>query len=133
MPRNQRKRKVFLPPTGRGWNVRNGKSAETITVSYDEYEAIKLLDYEGLKQDEVAAIMNVSRPTLTRIYNIARQKVATALVKGSHIEIGGGNVEVHDSWNHCSSCAISFNVYSQPVFCPFCKTDQSVRKVSDKI
>lgn len=132
MPRNQRKRTVFLPPRGRGWDARNTIDAETITLSFDEYESIKLLDYEGLKQDEVALIMNVSRPTLTRIYNYARQKMAKALVWSAHIEIDGGNVVVHESWHHCASCNISFNVYSAQENCPFCKATDKVSKVSDR-
>lgn len=132
MPRHQRKRRVFLPPRRRGWDVRNTKSADTIIVSYDEYESIKLLDYEGMKQTEVAVIMNVSRPTLTRIYNVARQKVAKALVTGAHIEIGGGNVEVHESWYYCSSCEISFNIYAGYENCPICKSIEMVSKVSDR-
>lgn len=66
---------------------------EEILLQYDEYEAIKLLDYEGLLQEEAAERMNVSRPTLTRIYTKARQKVAKAFVEGKALLIEGGNVE----------------------------------------
>jgi hypothetical protein len=82
-----------------------------------------------MKQEEVAAIINVSRPTLTRIYNVARQKVAKALVMGAHIEIKGGNVAVHESWHFCSRCNISFNIYDDVVSCPFCK-DNEVEQIS---
>src|SRR6056297_3553958 len=111
MPRRTRKRRVFLPPRGRGWKSANTGSPEIINLTYDEYEALKLLDYEDMKQEEVAEIMPISRPTLTRIYFSARKKMATALVRNAHIEIYGGNIEVHESWYYCNICDVSFNVY----------------------
>lgn len=131
MPRKSRKRTVFLPPKGRGWRSVNKEASDTITLSFDEYEAIKLLDYEGLKQREVADIMNISRPTLTRIYERARKKMARALVRDAHIKIEGGNVEVHESWHFCTNCNISFNVYDEHIFCPFCKSANSVENISE--
>ena len=38
--------------------------------------------------------MDISRPTVTRIYNSARQKIADALVNGRSITISGGDVTV---------------------------------------
>jgi predicted DNA-binding protein (UPF0251 family) len=133
MPRTQRKRKVFLPPYKRSWKSRNNNTLETIFLTYDEYESIKLLDYEDLKQEEVAKIMDVSRPTLTRIYESARKKMANALVKNAHIEISGGNVEVHESWYFCHFCDITFNIYDGPVFCPLCKNTNNISKRADQI
>ncbi len=133
MPRRTRKRRIFLPPKGRGWKSSNNADPEIINLTYDEYEAIKLLDYEDLKQEEVAGIMNVSRPTLTRIYFSARKKMARALVRDAHIEISGGNIEVHESWHYCNNCKISFNIYDQHVFCPLCKNVESVKKIADTI
>jgi len=51
-------------------------------LNFDEYETIRLLDYEGLMQEEAAERMNVSRPTLTRIYENARKTMAKAFVEG---------------------------------------------------
>lgn len=133
MPRRQRKRKVFLPPYKRSWNSNNINTQETIFLNYDEYEAIKLLDYENMKQEEVAKLMDVSRPTLTRIYESARRKMANALVKNTHIEISGGNVEVHESWHFCHNCHITFNLYDGPVFCPLCKQSDNISKRSEQI
>jgi predicted DNA-binding protein (UPF0251 family) len=133
MPRRTRKRKVFLPPVSRSWNSNTAQISEITTLNYDEYEAIKLLDYENLKQEEVAKIMDVSRPTLTRIYESARKKVANALVKNTHIEISGGNIEVHESWHYCHSCDITFNIYNGPVLCPLCKKTDKISKQADQI
>ena len=69
-----------------------GETEESVTLGYDEYETIRLLDYEKFSQEQCAQRMNVSRPTVTRMYEIARQKVADALVNGKRILISGGDV-----------------------------------------
>ena len=66
----------------------------TIVMTLDEYETIRLLDYVGLSQDGCAHRMNVSRPTVVRIYESARQKMAQAIVTGKKIEIHGGSITV---------------------------------------
>ena len=63
------------------YGVRGRKTNEVI-LHLEEYEAIRLLDYQNLTQEEAAVYMDVSRPTLTRIYEEARNKVATAFVEG---------------------------------------------------
>lgn len=68
-------------------------SAEPVLLQFDEYEAIRLLDYEGMQQVEAANVMNISRPTLTRIYNSARQAISKALVEGRPISMTGGNID----------------------------------------
>ena len=59
----------------------------------DEYEALRLADYEGLKQEEVAQRLGVSRPTVSRILASARRRVAEALVEGRSLLIEGGPVQ----------------------------------------
>ena len=49
--------------------------------AFDDTEAVRLLDYEGLMQEEAADRMNISRP-LTRIYENARKTIAQAFVEG---------------------------------------------------
>ena len=56
-------------------------------LTYDEIEAIRLADFEGLYQEEAAKEMEVSRPTFSRILNSARKKIANALILGKAIEI----------------------------------------------
>lgn len=65
---------------------------EWVTLHLDEFEALRLLDHVGLDQEKTALEMGVSRPTVTRIYAAARQKIATALVLGQAICIEGGPV-----------------------------------------
>jgi predicted DNA-binding protein (UPF0251 family) len=75
-----------------------------VVLSYDEYESIRLLDYEGLMQEQAAERMNVSRPTLTRIYENARRTIAKAFVEGKMIMIEGGNVDFGRPWFRCRKC-----------------------------
>lgn len=106
MPRPKQNRKISNPPLMQGFKPfgipRNRLGA--VTLLYDEYEAIRLLDYEGLNQDQAAERMNVSRPTLTRIYEQARKTIAQALVEGKMINIEGGNVLFDKEWFRCRRC-----------------------------
>jgi predicted DNA-binding protein (UPF0251 family) len=76
----------------------------SVSLLFDEYEAIRLLDYEGMNQEHAAEQMNVSRPTLTRIYEKARKTIAQALVEGKMIVIEGGNVQFEKQWFRCKKC-----------------------------
>lgn len=62
-----------------------------IYMDLEEYEAIRLIDYEGLTQEECADFMNVARTTVQRIHDEARKKLADAIVNGKTIKIEGGN------------------------------------------
>lgn len=61
-----------------------------VLMSIDEYESIRLIDYEGLTQEECAKSMEVARTTVTSIYDIARKKLAQLLVEGKTLCISGG-------------------------------------------
>jgi predicted DNA-binding protein (UPF0251 family) len=56
-------------------------------LNSDEMEAIYLMDYEGIYQEEAATLMNVSRPTFSRIIKSAHKKIATALIRGYSLHI----------------------------------------------
>jgi predicted DNA-binding protein (UPF0251 family) len=60
---------------------------EEEVLKHDEIEALRLCDAENNKQEEAAKKMNVSQPTIFRILESARKKVATALIKGKAIRI----------------------------------------------
>jgi len=75
-----------------------------IVLQYDEYETIKLVIYDNLAQEEAAERMEVSRPTLTRIYNSALSKIAIAFIEGKSIIIEGGNFEFDKDWYRCKKC-----------------------------
>ena len=92
MPRPRRLRRVWLEP-----NVTYFKPAgvrminiDEVILTLDEFEAIRLKDYEGLEQTKAAKKMNISQPTFQRLYESARRKIAEALVTGKAIRIEGG-------------------------------------------
>ncbi len=106
MSRPQQNRRILSPPLMQGFKPFGipRKDLETVVLKFDEYEAIRLLDYDGLMQEQAAIQMNVSRPTLTRIYENARKTIAKALVEGKMIVIEGGNVDFGKKWFRCRKC-----------------------------
>ena len=100
MPRPVRCRRVERMPVFRSFSPDDIVAAESVRMTVDEYEALRLLDDEGLTQEACAARMNVARTTVTAIYDSARRKVADALVHGKRLLIAGGccafgPVEIH--------------------------------------
>ena len=63
---------------------------EQIVLNVDEYEALRLVDYEGLNQLDAATQLGISRPTCARIVEQAHKKVAEAITLGKAIRIEGG-------------------------------------------
>ncbi|PJA51443.1 MAG: hypothetical protein CO167_14035, partial [Candidatus Marinimicrobia bacterium CG_4_9_14_3_um_filter_48_9] len=70
----------------------------------DEFEAIRLVDEQGLDQETAATQLGVSRPTVTRLVESARKKVASMLVKGGVLVIQGGNYRLDGYLYHCPRC-----------------------------
>ena len=60
-----------------------------ISLQPDEIELIRLIDLEGLEQEEAAEKLGVSRKTAWRDLHEARRKIADALVNGKGIEMAG--------------------------------------------
>jgi uncharacterized protein len=67
---------------------------ENVTMTLDEFEAVRLADLDGLYQEEAAEKMKVSRPTFSRIVDSARRKIADTLVHGKALLIEGGPVSL---------------------------------------
>lgn len=70
----------------------------TVTLTLEELEALRLVDAQGLDQEQAASQMGVSRKTLWNDLMSARKKVAEALVNGWAIEIQGGNYIVRGQY-----------------------------------
>ena len=72
--RPQKTRLVKCEPGERCFNpkCKSLKDLEEVFLTIDEFEAVRLADVEGLKQEIAAKKMRVSRPTFSRIINAAR-------------------------------------------------------------
>lgn len=106
MSRPQKTRKIDNPPKMKGFRPFGMETcvSESLRLKYEEYESIRLVNYELLSQDAAAARMNISRPTFTRIYNRALKIIARAFAEGIVIEIDGGNYELDKDWYRCRKC-----------------------------
>ena len=96
MPRPRRCRRIGRFPDHWRFSPQDGENTEVITLSLDEYEAIRLMDREGMTQEQCAGQMGVARTTVTAIYDSARRKLAEALVEGKALRIGGGSYQLDD-------------------------------------
>ncbi|KAB1069456.1 DUF134 domain-containing protein [Tamlana haliotis] len=106
MPRPKKKRRVNYPPKMLGFRPFGMRLCDTepVVMQYEEYEAVKLVVYDDLSQDKAAEKMEVSRPTLTRIYNSALKKIGQAFVEGRTVLIKGGHFSFDEAWYKCNTC-----------------------------
>jgi uncharacterized protein len=106
MSRPQKARKINNPPKMKGFRPFGMKSCvkESIRLKFEEYESLRLVNYEMLPQEIAARQMNISRPTFTRVYNRALKLIAKSFVEGKSIEIEGGNYKLDNDWYRCRKC-----------------------------
>jgi len=96
MARPRRTRRIFFQP-----DITYFKPAgipmvhlkETI-LSFDELEAIRLVDREGIEQSKAGKKMKISQSTLSRLLRTGRKKLADAIITGQAIKIQGGNFKM---------------------------------------
>ena len=105
-PRIKRNRIIDIPPAVTGFNPTGCKQEKemVIEIHFEEYEALKLADYNHLSHLEASRKMGVSRPTFTRIYDSVRKKIAQAFVEGLPIRVVGGYVDFGEDWFRCNDC-----------------------------
>ena len=96
MPRPFRLRRVGFHPHITHFKPAGVRLAgmEEVVLTVDEFEAIRLKDYENLDQTAAAKKMNISQPTFARLLDTARKKVAQAIVGGKAIRIQGGHFKM---------------------------------------
>jgi len=66
----------------------------TVIMSLDEYETVRLIDHDGMTQEECARSMGVARTTVTAIYERARKKLADLIVEGTTLRVSGGTYQL---------------------------------------
>ena len=96
MPRKPRCRRIGGYPDHWVFSPEEETGCEPVVMSLDEFETIRLLDREGMTQEQCAERMGVARTTVTAIYDSARRKIAEALTDGKQLVIRGGNYRLSD-------------------------------------
>ena len=106
MPRPRKWRHVCSLPNTDRFGPLNVPSniVEPVIMTVDEYETIRLIDLEGLTQEECAQQMNVARSTVQSIYADARKKLADALVNTKLLRIEGGDYQLCDGLKKSFRC-----------------------------
>lgn len=101
-------------------------SLEEVVLPVDELEAIRLVDLEGMYQEQAAEEMGVSRQTVGRILESAHKKIAQVLVHGMALRIEGGEVEMNTTRHfECCECKHTWEMphgTGRPAECPQCKS-----------
>ncbi|MGB5873734.1 MAG: DUF134 domain-containing protein [Bacteroidota bacterium] len=86
---------------------------QTVILTVDQLEALRLADHEGASHEEAAARLDVSRATFGRIVEAARKSVAEALLQGKAIVIQGGTYAM---------------AAERAFYCPRCRCEHKSRK-----
>ena len=107
------------------------RELESVHLLFEEFEAIRLADYENLTQEEAAEKMNISRPTFTRLYDKARKTIAKAFIEGKAIIIQGGTFFTDDYWYKCQSCNETMVTMKPAKQCRKCDSED-IRQLSDE-
>lgn len=94
MPRPKRCRTVCREPEYSCFEPKGEENPKSVILSVDEYEVIRFVDYEKQNHEQCAAIMDISRTTVTEIYERARFKISDCIVNGKQLVITGGNYRI---------------------------------------
>jgi predicted DNA-binding protein (UPF0251 family)/predicted Fe-Mo cluster-binding NifX family protein len=88
MPIYRKKRFARRLDQPRCYRPLKGEQSKAISITLDEFEAMRLCDYDGLSQVEAAEDMTVSRATIQRLLQSGRKKVVSAILthQGLNIE-----------------------------------------------
>lgn len=126
MPRPCKKRRVTCNPLAISFGPQTGleRQPESVALTYDEFEAIRLADYKGLYQAQAAEKMKISRQTFGNIVASAHKKVADFLVNSKRLSVQGGTVDVGTCRFVCDGCGHAWSIVrgaGKPVECPRCK------------
>lgn len=128
MPRPQNDRIVNEPPLFTEFKPVGIGSTElqTVLLSLDELEALRLADQHGLSHAEAAQEMEISRSTFTRLIEQARKKIVDFIILGKLLSIEGGNIHFRKNIIKCQNCGHMFKISFQDTIseCPSCHSTQ---------
>ena len=98
MPRpvNERRLEALIAPRVMKPAGLPARELEELRLGFDEAEALRLADLEGMYQEAAARSMGVSRQTFGRIVESARRKTADAVLNGKALRVEGGEIALRD-------------------------------------
>jgi predicted DNA-binding protein (UPF0251 family) len=115
--------RAFFKPAGIPMNM-----LAINNISFEEFEAMRLVDGESKSQYDAATMMDVSQPSISRLLMTGRQKIIDALVSGKAIRIGGGDFRLAFRGFGCLGCdnkwEIAENDALAPDKCPKCSSNE---------
>ena len=108
MPRPVSERRIGAPIYPRVMKPAGipARELEEVRLGFDEAEALRLADLEGLYQEAAARSMDVSRQTFGRIIESARRKVADAVLNGKALRIEGGEIIIREQGDTIMKIAV---------------------------
>ena len=115
MPRPQRRRRVCSEPEYTEFLPKGSTGHDVVILFTDEYEAIRLVDFGKKTHEQCALQMDISRTTVTEIYERARFKLADSIVNGKRLVIEGGSYRLcgGTAKNCCGRNCINSLLYSK--------------------
>ena len=125
MARPQKERVICSAPKNLFFSPQKEFHGETIVLTLDEYEVIRLHDLEHLSQAHVAAQMLISRPTVTALLNTAHEKIADAIANGKGLAIKGGNCRICEIGHACPLEKQKSACSNKHRCCASCRNNQS--------
>ncbi len=130
MSRPKRQRMIDKPPLYAGFKPIGitGSELTTLEMSLDEYEAMRLADFQGLSQEDAAGEMEISRPTFSRLIEEARNKCARFFIEGRKLVIKGGPVHFRENLIRCHDCGRLFTLGldDEIMTCPSCESENLI-------
>lgn len=124
MPRPPLQRRVRGKPSSTffkpaGIPLRN---LEESVLELAEFEAIRLIDVQGLSQQQAGDRMHISQSTLSRTLDSARKKLADAVINGKAIRIAQKGVQEKEGPVYvCPNCHYEEAILSgEQLRCPEC-------------
>lgn len=102
----KRRRICGLPACGH-FGPKDGEAViqQSVSMTLDEFESIRLIDLDGLTQEQCASQMNIARTTVQVIYASARKKLAECLVNRKELCIEGGEYIICDGTTGRCGCS----------------------------
>ena len=100
----KRKRVCTMPNINTFGPYMDNTIDDFIAMSVEEFETIRLIDYEGFTQEECGEFMGVGRSTVQRLYEAARAKIADSMVNGKMLKIEGGDYSLCSQLEETDRC-----------------------------